>query len=91
MVRAVVALFHAPVDLFQILVDLVQAHSPQGWLLSVVSWLVVVGPNLGLIGSVGFCEGGGDETGCVWVRGRFGCIQVATLALMLHLGCNIGG
>ena len=37
MVRALVALVCAPVDLVQVRVDLVQAHLPQGGLLSVVS------------------------------------------------------
>ena len=58
---ALVFLVHVPVDLVQVLVELVQAHSPQGGLLlSVVSRQVVVGPNLGLIGSVWL----------VFVRGR---------------------
>ena len=43
---------HVLVDLVQVLVDLVQAHSPPGGLQLVVSRQVVVGPILGLIGSV---------------------------------------
>ena len=43
MVRSLVALVPVPVDLVQVLVDLVQAHSPQGGLQLVVSRQVVVG------------------------------------------------
>ena len=49
MVRSLVALVQAPVDLVHVLVDLVQAHPPQRGLISVVSRQVVVGPVLGLI------------------------------------------
>ena len=58
--QAHVDLVGALVALVQVLVDMVRAHSPQGGLLSVVSRQVVVGPNLGLIGSVWL----------VFVRGR---------------------
>ena len=51
-VRALVALVQAPVDLVPTLVDLFQAHPPQGGLISVVSRQVVVGPGFGLIGAV---------------------------------------
>ena len=43
MVWSLVALVPVPVDLVQVLVDLVQAHSPQGGLQLVVSRQVVVG------------------------------------------------
>ena len=43
MVRSLVALVPVPVDLVQVLVDLVQAHSPQGGLQLVVRRQVVVG------------------------------------------------
>ena len=76
MVRSLVALVQAPVNL-------VQAHPPQGGLISVVSRQVVVRPGLGLIGFVwvSFCEKGEKETGllftgCAGVWGRVGCIQV---------------
>ena len=52
MVQALVFLVQALVDLVHILVDLVQVNPPQGGLVSVVSRQVVVGPGLGLIGSV---------------------------------------
>ena len=51
MVLSLVALVNVPVDLVQVLVDLVQANSPKGGLQSVVSRQVVVGPILGLVGS----------------------------------------
>ena len=67
MVQALVVLIHVPVDLGQVLVDLVQAHSPQEGFLSVVSRQVVVGPNLGLIGSVlvVFVKGRGGNSLCM--------------------------
>ena len=52
LVRALVVLVQAPAHLVQDLVDLVQAHLSQRGLISVVSRQVVVGPGLGLIGSV---------------------------------------
>ena len=52
MVGSLFALVHVPVDLVKVLVDLVQAHSPQVGLQLVVSRQVVVGPILELIGSV---------------------------------------
>ena len=52
MFRSLVALVHVPVDLVQVLVDLFQAHSPQGGLQWVVSRQAVVRPILGLIVSV---------------------------------------
>ena len=47
-----VVLVQVPVVLVQVIVDLVQAHLPQGRLILVVSSQVVVGPGLGLIGFV---------------------------------------
>ena len=52
MVWAIVVLVQAPLDLVQIFDDLVQAHLPQGGLISVVRRQVVAGPALELIGSV---------------------------------------
>ena len=95
--RALAVLVHVPVDLVQVLVDLVQAHSPRGGLLSVESRQVVVGPNLGLIGSVWlvFLRGSGMKqvvrgfgVGLV-VSGRKG--GLATLTLMLYQERNSGG
>ena len=51
-VKGIVVLVQAPVDLVHVLVYLVQAHCPQGGLISVVSRQVVVWPGLELIGSV---------------------------------------
>ena len=78
LVWALVALVQAPVFLVQVLVDLVQAHLPQGGLISVVSsgarlWVV-------WICFVGVCERGEEErgvlfTGCLWIGGRLGCIR----------------
>ena len=67
LVLALVALVHAPVDQVQVNVDLFQAHSSQGGLLSVVSRKVVVGPSLGLIGFVWsmFVRGRGRNRWCV--------------------------
>ena len=77
LVWALVALVQAPVFLVQVLVDLVQAHLPQGGLISVVSsgarlWVV-------WICFVGVCERGEEEigllfTGGAWVGSRVGCI-----------------
>ena len=50
--KSLVALVQAPVDLVHVLVNLVLAHPSQGGLILVVSRRVVVGPGLGLIGSV---------------------------------------
>ena len=52
MVWSLVGLVQAPVDLVHVLFDLVQAHPLQGGFILVVSRQVVVGPGLGLIGSV---------------------------------------
>ena len=62
LVRTLVALVQAPVDL-------VQAHPPQGRLIWVVSRQDVVGPGFGLIGAVWwvFAREGFLFTGCAWV------------------------
>ena len=52
LVWALVVLVQAPAHLVQDLVYLVQAHLSQRGLISVVSRQVVMGPGLGLIGSV---------------------------------------
>ena len=61
MVLSLVALVQVPVNLVQVIVDLVQTHSPQGGLQSVVSRQV--GPIFGLVESFWsvFVRGAGME------------------------------
>ena len=73
MVWSLVALVQTSVDLVHVLVDLVQAHPPKGGLILVVSRQVVLGPGLGLIGSVWSVFVSGmrvaGRVGYIWAKG----------------------